>query len=141
MTIPTHVDPPPLPSAPVADSPVVKTAMRLPMQLRSKLKADAALRYPTVNALYVKVLNEFLAVGIAEKRTWLRPQALTTPDSPFRQVPLHLPLDLEAKLNAAAVDAKVSLASLYYTALSEYIARASWSEAIRPPRGPRTARS
>lgn len=120
---------------------VIKTAMRLPMQLRAKLKADAALNFPTVNALYVKVLSEFLAEGLSDKRDWLRPQALTTPESTFRQVPLHIPPDLDVRLTEAAASAGVSLASLYFTAMSEYLAKAAWSAALRPARSARPARA
>lgn len=135
-TAPTQIAPPTTP--PIAGAAgaraerIVKTAMRIPVALRSQLKAEAALKFPTLNALYVRVLSEFLHFGLdAPRREWLKPQALKTQDGVWCQVPLHIPEGLEKALTEASETAQVSLASVYCTAMSEYAARAVWSSRIK----------
>lgn len=120
------LEPPTDPECASAD-PIVKTAMRLPSTLRARLKAHAALNFKSLNALYVSVLADFLAHGLTVPRQdWPRPQALGAKDSAWCQAPLHLPASQEKALTAAAETAQVSLASLYYTAMSEYADAAPW---------------
>lgn len=112
----------------------VKTAMRLPLALRAQMKSLAAIRLLSLNTLYLQALSAFLARAESSPVVWLRPQALKTNDGTWCQTPLHLPADLERKLAHAATAAGVSLASVYYTAINEFIAS-------KPRTAERTART
>lgn len=83
----------------------------------------------TVNALYVAILEEF-ALGVRSARqalggtldpipaiVWLKPKSLKG-QADWCQAPLHLPESLESDLQAIAASEDVSMATLYFTAMS-----------------------
>lgn len=101
--------------------------MRLPIELRANLKAEAAVSLLKVNDLYLHILRLFVRKGLsAPREAWVQSRSLKGSQGQWCQTPLHLPKPLLQELELAAQHAG-TLAKVYVTAMTEYIGKAPWT--------------